>query len=63
MVAWVVDDFQAVVHRLEEQGYQRGLAVEPHPHRQRAYYYDAAGFEWEIIAYLSDLPEERHAYS
>jgi hypothetical protein len=62
-LGWVVDDLPAVVRRLEEHGYRRGMAVAPHPYRKRAYYYDAAGFEWEIVEYLSDRPEERHSYA
>ncbi len=62
-LAWVVDDLAAVVGRLEAHGYRQGIPVEPHPHRRRAYYYDAAGFEWELVEYLSDRPEERHAYA
>ncbi len=60
-LAWVVDDLDAVVGRLEEHGYRRGIPVAPHPHRKRAYYHDASGFEWEITEYLSDDPAERHA--
>ena len=48
---------------LEEHGYRRGMAVAPYPYRKRAYYYDAADFEWEIVEYLSDRPEERHSYA
>lgn len=62
-LAWVVDDLPAVVRRLEAHGYRKGIPVESHPHRRRAYYYDAAGFEWEIVEYLSDQSEERHAYA
>ncbi len=62
-LAWVVDDLSAVVQRLEAHGYRKGIPVEPHPHRRRAYYHDAAGFEWEFVEYLSNRPEERHAYT
>ena len=61
-LAWVVEDLDAVIRRLEEHGYQKGIPVEPHPHRKRAYYHDASGVEWEIIEYLSDDPAERNAY-
>jgi hypothetical protein len=37
------------------------MKVEPHPHRARAYFYDASGFEWELVQYLSDDPAERHS--
>ncbi len=61
-LGWVVDNLSAVVERLEARGYRKGIAVEPHPHRRRAYYYDAAGFEWEIVEYLSERHTQRHAY-
>ncbi len=62
-LAWVVEDFTAVTERLEKKGYQKGIPVEPHPHRKRAYYFDTGGFEWEIVEYLSDTQEERNAYA
>ena len=61
-LAWVVDDFDAVVQRLEESGYSKGIPVEPEKYRKRAYYYDFEGFEWEIVEYLSGLPDERNSY-
>ena len=60
-LGWVVGDLDAVVARLEQAGYRRGLAVAPHPHRKRAYFHDAADFEWELVEYTSDDPAERHA--
>ena len=61
-LGWVVPDCDAVVGRLEAAGYRRGIESEPHPHRKRVYYYDAAGFEWEILEYLSDDPAEFNDY-
>lgn len=61
-LAWVVNDFEAVLARLEQQGYRRGLLVPPEAYRKRAYYYDTAGFEWEIVQYLSEKDELRNAY-
>ncbi len=61
-LAWVVDDFASVIKRLEEGGYKKGMPVHPEPYRKRAYYYDFAVFEWEIVQYLSDKPEERNFY-
>ena len=61
-LAWVVDDLQTVVDRLESRGYRRGIEGAAHPHRKRAYFYDAAGFEWEFVEYHSDDPAERNAY-
>lgn len=61
-LAWVVEDFDAVVQRLEAQGYRKGIPVDAHPHRKRAYYFDSADLEWEIVEYLSDNPAERNQY-
>ena len=61
-LAWVVDDFVSVIKGLEEGGYKKGMPVQPESYRKRAYYYDFAGFEWEIVQYLSDKPEERNFY-
>jgi hypothetical protein len=60
-LAWVVDVFDAAIQRLEESGYSKGIPVETEKHRKRAYYFDFAGFEWEIVEYLSDLPAERNS--
>ena len=61
-LGWVVEDCDAVVGRLEAAGYRRGMEAEAHPHRKRVYYYDAAGFEWEILEYLSEDPAEFNDY-
>ena len=61
-LGWVVADHDAVVKRLDEAGYRRGMEAEPHPHRKRAYYYDSAGLEWEILEYLSSDPAEFNDY-
>ncbi len=62
-LAWVVEDFGVVTERLEKKGYQKGIPVEPHPHRKRAYYFDTGRFEWEIVEYLSDTQKERNGYA
>ncbi|MCP5070609.1 MAG: VOC family protein [bacterium] len=62
-LAWVVDDVDAVAARLKAAGYRRGMVPAPHPNRKRAYYYDSAGFEWELLEYLSDDPAQRNAYT
>jgi hypothetical protein len=61
-IGWVVDDFEAAIARLEASSYRQGKAVEPHPWRKRAYYFDDAGFEWEIVEYMSDIPAQRNLY-
>ncbi|MBL4706443.1 MAG: VOC family protein [Flavobacteriales bacterium] len=61
-LALVVEDFDAVESRLLENGYQKGIAIEDEPFRKRAYFFDHAGFEWEIVQYLSDIPAEKNKY-
>ncbi len=62
-LAWVVDDIDAVVERMQQAGYERGITGKPHPHRRRIYFYDPAGFEWELLEYLSDDLAERNDYA
>lgn len=61
-LAWVVDDLDAVVNRLETKGYEKGIGVALEQYRKRAYFYDAAGFEWEMVEYLSNDAQERNLY-
>jgi catechol 2,3-dioxygenase-like lactoylglutathione lyase family enzyme len=61
-IGWVVDDFDAVIKRLEAYGYRQGIPGESNAYRRRAYFYDTAGFEWEIVGYLTDKLEERYSY-
>jgi catechol 2,3-dioxygenase-like lactoylglutathione lyase family enzyme len=61
-IGWVVDDLDPVIRRLEEAGYRPGIPGEKHPYRRRVYYFDSAGFEWELVQYFSDRFEERFSY-
>ena len=62
-IGLVVDDVAACAARLEAMGYREGHRAEVHPARIRRYFHDAAGFEWELVQYLADRPEDRFAYS
>ena len=59
----VVDDLETVVTRLNKHGYRKRIEVEYNPHRKRAYYYDSADFECELVEYLTHDPEKRNSYS
>lgn len=61
-IGWVVDDLDAVTARLDQQGYRQGIPGEENIYRRRAYYYDAAGFEWEFVEYLTERMDERYSY-
>jgi len=62
-LAFVVEDFDAVERRLLKKGYRQGGSVEKSPYRKRAYFFDKAGFEWEIVEYLTEKPEEKNFYT
>lgn len=50
-IAWLVEDFESVVRRLEQNGYLKGRESEPGAIGRHAYYQDFAGLEWEISEY------------
>ena len=59
----VVQGIDGITRQLDDKGYRISYATERGPHRSRAYYYDRAGFEWELIEYHSADPAERNRYS
>ena len=61
-VALVVSDVQEIEKRLIDNGYQKGIDTPVEKFRKRIYYLDNAGFEWELVEYLSDKPDEMYLY-
>lgn len=61
-IGFEVDNIDAVVTRLQNNGYEIRTKGADHPHRKTVYFLDPAGFEFEFIQYFSDLPEERNLY-
>ena len=61
-LAFEVDDVAPVRERLSAAGYQDSTLPNAHPFRQRAYFYDPDGNDWEFVQYLSEDREERHDY-
>jgi len=61
-LGWVVKDLAALVQRLEQAGYGVYQSAE-HPSRDRSYFFDGNGLEWEFIQYKSDDPNIRNDYS
>ena len=61
-IGWVVDDLDATIGRLKAAGYEEGIPGESNRFRRRAYFYDSAGFEWEIVAYYTEDLAERYSY-
>lgn len=63
-LGFTVNDLESLMARLSEAGYalSPASALDAHPHRRRAYYFDGNGFEWEFVEYLSDNVAERNQY-
>ena len=61
-LAYEVDDVEALRGRLESAGYKDTSLIRSHPHRQRVYFNDAEGNDWEFVQYLSEDPAQRHDY-
>lgn len=59
--AYVTDDLQAVIERLEKAGFEIAKPGAENRFRRNVYFFDPAGFEVEFVEYLSDLPAERNS--
>lgn len=59
--AFVVDNLDALVERLEQAGYAIAKNGADSPFRKNLYFIDPAGFEVEFVEYLTDIPAERNA--
>ena len=57
-VALIVSNIQEIEDKLVDGGYQRGIETPIEKYRKRAYFYDNAGFEWELVEYLSEKPND-----
>lgn len=62
-LGFVVDDAEGVKARLLQAGFREGFKPEPHPHRQRVYFHDPDGVEWEFVQYFSEEPALRNDYA
>ncbi len=56
------DDVESVRRRLTAAGYRDSTVPNAHPHRQRVYFYDSEGNDWEFVEYRSQDPAERNDY-
>lgn len=61
-LGWEVDDVAAVERRLREAGFEPNLHADGHPARNRVYFYDPDGNDWEFVQYLTDDPARRNDY-
>ncbi|MEL0629075.1 VOC family protein [Psychromonas aquatilis] len=61
-IALIVEDLARIEADLIKAGYQASIDTPVEQHRKRLYFFDAFGFEWELIEYSSDIPEEKFLY-
>lgn len=61
-LGFVIENLDALIERLTVQGYQIDVMGADHPHRKTAYYVDPAGFQFEFLQYLSEIPAQRNLY-
>ena len=61
-IGLIVTNIRDIEANLIAGGYRRGIDTPVEKHRKRIYYFDHAGFEWELVEYLSDEPGERYLY-
>ena len=63
-LAFDVTDIESICARLLHAGYQQNtFTPRTHPHRQRVYFFDPEGNEWEFVQYFSNDPARRNDYS
>ncbi len=61
-LGFIVEDARAVRERLLAAGYKEGYQGPSHPHRERIYFLDDDGMEWEFVSYSTDDPAKRNTY-
>ena len=61
-IALVVLNLKEIEYKLLENGYQKGIETPIEKYRKRRYFYDHAGFEWELVEYLSEKKDEMYLY-
>lgn len=61
-LALSVADIEKSIRDLVRLGYQRNGDLSDEVSRKRVYFYDRAGFEWELVQYLSDDPKQMYRY-
>ncbi len=63
-LGFVIDDMETLITRMAAAGYQPSdaSALDTHPHRKRAYFFDNNGFEWEFVEYLSEDTTKKNQY-
>lgn len=61
-IGLIVHHIDRIEKQLIEAGYNKGIDTPKEQFRKRIYYYDAAGFEWELVEYFSENTEDKFLY-
>ncbi|MFA0084604.1 glyoxalase [Vibrio sp. 10N.286.49.C2] len=61
--AYVTDNIDSVIARLNQAGFQVAKPGAKEPYRKNSYFIDPAGFEIEFVEYLTDDPKLRNRSS
>lgn len=62
-LGWEVDDLDALVERMDTAGFEPNLTADEHPARNRRYFHDPDGNDWEFVQYLVEDVHEKNDYS
>ena len=61
-VGLIVNNIDDIEKKLIEAEYNKGIDTPKETFRKRIYYYDNAGFEWELVEYFSKNTDDKFLY-
>ena len=63
-IGFVVEDIETIVERCKSNGHEPtdASSMGVYPYRNRVYFIDGCGLEWEFVQYLSDDKSEQNDY-
>ena len=61
-LALVVSNLDSIEKKLVKAGYKQSIETPEERYRKRIYYFDKAGFEWELVEYFTKKPSEKFLY-
>ncbi len=64
-LGFVVEDVYSIIERCKSEGYEPtdASAMGAHPYRDRVYFIDGSGVEWEFVQYLSEDKSKQNDYA
>ncbi|NVK21188.1 MAG: VOC family protein [Kangiellaceae bacterium] len=61
-ISLAVEDLDKIEEQLIKAGYKRSIDAPNEKFRKRLYFFDSTGFEWELVEYFSNDPDEMFLY-